>query len=396
MLRQTWRWFGPKDKVSLKMAQQAGAEGIVTALHEVPAGKAWDIPAIQKRQALVKEAGMEWEVVESLAVSEDIKLGQGKWREHIGNYVTSLRNLAECGLGVVVYNFMPVLDWIRTDLAWKLESGGTAMRFDLVDFVVFELHILGRGSAADDYPGSVVEKANERNAALGEKDRASLAINIQSGLPGAAESWTTASLKRQLELYEGMDAGQLRKNQIAFLSEVVPEAEKLSIFLCCHPDDPPFPLLGLPRIMSTEQDYREVIDAVPSQANGINFCSGSLGSRADNDLPGFVARCGEHIHFAHLRNVTRDCDQLPCGFFEDGHLAGMADMVAIVEALLKEQERRKKAGNENWRIPMRPDHGQDLMDDLGRGAMPGYPAIGRLRGLAELRGVMSALARIKA
>lgn len=393
MMRQAWRWFGPKDPVTLAMARQAGAHGIVTALDDIPTGMAWDKERIRKRQQEVKDAGMEWQVVESLAVTEDIKLRTGKWREDIGNYVKSMRNLAECGIKVVCYNFMPIIDWTRTDIAFPLPNGGTAMRFDLVSFALFDIHILRRAGAEDDYPEDVVEQAGRKANDFDEKESERLVHNLISGLPGSSESWDLDKVRRQLGLYDGVDSDALRSNFVAWLEEVVPEAERAGILLCCHPDDPPFPLLGLPRIMSTEEHYRKVVEAVPSRSNGITFCSGSLGARPDNDLPGFVARLGQHIHFAHLRNVSRDSEQVPCSFTEDEHLSGMTDMVAVIGALLEEQGQRRKQGREDWQIPMRPDHGQDILDDLGRDSFPGYPAIGRLKGLAEIRGVMSALAR---
>ena len=391
MMRQTWRWFGPGDKVSLAMARQAGVEGIVTALHDMPPGTVWQKGMIEERQRLVREAGLEWEVVESLPVSEDIKLRKDPWREHVGNYVESLENLASCGIEVVCYNFMPVLDWTRTDLAWKVGHGGTAMRFDLVDFAVFDIHLLKRDGSGQDYRPEVVETASRRAHELDEESSARLVNNVLCGLPGSAESWTLEKVRRQLSLYEGVDAETLRANQQSWLEEVVPAAERLGLRLCCHPDDPPFLLLGLPRVMSTEEDFRRLVEAVPSPANGITFCTGSLGARPDNDLPGFVERLGDCIHFVHLRNVTRDTDDIPCGFFEDEHLSGGTDMVAVIASLLAEQGRRREEGASNWQLPMRPDHGQDILDDLTRDAQPGYPAIGRLKGLAELRGVMRAL-----
>lgn len=391
MMRQTWRWFGPDDPVGLDVARQAGAEGIVTAQDDIPSGEVWEVPQIERRQREVRDGGMEWEVVESLPVSEETKLQSGPWREHAANYVRSLENLASCGIKVVCYNFMPVLDWTRTDLKWRLDHGGTAMRFDLADFALFDIHVLKRDKAADDYAPEVAEEAGRRAAERDDAQLERLAGNILVGLPGSSESWTVDRLRRQLELYRGMGAEDLRSNLVSWLEDVAPAAERLGVRLCCHPDDPPFPLLGLPRVMSTEEDYERVTSAVPVRANGITFCSGSLGARADNDLPGFVERLGRLIHFAHLRNVTREGDGVPCGFFEDGHLSGMTDMVAVVRALLSEQERRRAEGREDRQIPMRPDHGLDLASDVGSESRPGYPAVGRLRGLAELRGVMSAV-----
>ena len=378
------------------MARQAGVEGIVTSLYDVPPGEVWTQEAIKARQEEVAAGNnlapaLQWEVVESLPISEDIKLQTGNWRRHIANYRTSLVNLAACGLEVICYNFMPVLDWTRTTLAWPVSHGGTAMRFDLIDFAAFDIHILERTGAAGDYLPAVVTAARQRAAGLTNAARQNLVANILAGLPGATESWTLAKVREQLAKYEGMTATRLRANQVAWLEEVIPEAQRLGLRLCCHPDDPPFPLLGLPRVMSTEDDYRQLVMAVASPANGITLCTGSLGVRPDNDLPKFIANLGAHIHFVHLRNITRDTNEVPCSFFEDEHLEGATDMVAVVKALLQEQDRRQASGESVIQIPMRPDHGQDILDDLGRGAQPGYPAIGRLKGLAELRGIMHAL-----
>jgi mannonate dehydratase len=398
-MRQTWRWFGPKDKVTLADARQAGVEGIVTALHHVPTGEVWTPEEIEKRQREVAfsadgaRTGLQWEVVESLPVSEAIKTQTGEWRRHIEDYKRNLRNLARAGIQVICYNFMPVLDWTRTDLHWRVGHGGTAMRFDLVDFAAFEIHILKRKGAAASFPAPVVEEAARRHAAMDEERRGKLAANVTAGLPGAAESWSLDGLRAQLATYEGISPARLRQHLIDFLAEVTPAAQDLGLRLCCHPDDPPFPLLGLPRIMSTEADYRAVLDAVDLPANGVTFCTGSLGARPDNDLPAIVRNLAPRIHFVHLRNVRRDTEEVPCSFFEDEHLGGQADMVAVIAELLAEERRRKAAGRADAEIPMRPDHGQDILDDLKRGAQPGYPAIGRLKGLAELRGVMAALRR---
>jgi mannonate dehydratase len=396
-MRQTWRWFGPVDKVTVADARQAGVEGIVTALHHVATGAVWSPDEIAKRQAEVRRmpsgepSGLEWEVVESLPVSEAIKTRTAPWREHIDAWRKSLEHLAAAGLRVICYNFMPVLDWTRTDLAWRVAHGGTTMRFDLVDFAAFDIHLLGRKGAAADFPGEVVAAAAERHAAMDEARKARLARNVTAGLPGSTESWSLDGLRAQLATYAGIDADRLRRHFVDFLAEVAPTAERLGMRLCCHPDDPPFPLLGLPRIMSTEADYRAVLDAVDSPANGATFCSGSLGARPDNDLPAMAERLGPKIHFVHLRNVKRETPGRPCSFHEDEHLAGDTDMVALVRALLREEARRRAEGREDAVMPMRPDHGQDILDDLTRGAQPGYPAIGRLKGLAELRGVMRAV-----
>ena len=396
-MRQTWRWFGPADKVTLADARQAGAEGIVTALHHVPSGATWHAEDIEKRQREVSfhpdgsMTHLKWEVVESLPVSEAIRTRSGEWRAHVVHYRRSLENLARAGIRTVCYNFMPVLDWTRTDLAWRVGHGGTAMRFDLADFAAFDIHILKRKGARDDFDPAVAAEADRRFRGMDEARREALVGNIVAGLPGAQEHWTLASLGEHLAAYAGIGAEQLRRNLIDFLADVAPDAERLGIRLCCHPDDPPFPLLGLPRVVSTLADYQAILDAVDLPANGVTFCTGSLGARPDNDLPAMVAALGPRIHFVHLRNVRRDTDEVPCSFFEDEHLAGSTDMVAVIAALLAEEARRRKEGRADAELPMRPDHGQDILDDLKRGAQPGYPAIGRLKGLAELRGVMTAL-----
>jgi mannonate dehydratase len=400
-MRHTWRWFGPVDKVTIADAQQAGAEGIVTALHHVPYGTVWTPDEIEKRQQEVAylptglPSGLAWEVVESLPVSEEIKTQSGEFRAHFQNYKRSLENLAAAGIRTICYNFMPVLDWTRTDLAWRVAHGGTTMRFDLIDFAVFDLHILERENAGNDYSADVSSEARRRFDSMNNDHREQLARAVNAGLPGSLIPSLDA-LRQQAARYSEFNADRLRRNFVDFLSEVAPVAERLGMRLCCHPDDPPFPLLGLPRIMSTESDYRFILDAVDIRSNGATICTGSLGARSDNDLPGMIEHLGSRIHFVHLRNVKREADQIPCSFHEDEHLAGDTDMVAVVGALLREEKRRKREGRADAIIPMRPDHGQDILDDLKRGAQPGYPAIGRLKGLAELRGVERALQAVAA
>lgn len=396
-MRQTWRWFGPKDLCAIDDLVQAGAEAVVTALHHVPAGDVWTPDEIARRQREVSltrngaPSGVKWEVVESLPVSEDIKKQKGAWREHFANYRQSLRNLAGAGIETICYNFMPVLDWTRTDLAWRLPNGATCMRFDHADFAAFDIHILEREGAAADFPETVAAEAARRFANMDEARRQALAKNVVFGLPGAAEHLTLPDVRRHLAEYDDISPDRLRGHFIAFLEEVVPTAEELGIRMCCHPDDPPFPLLGLPRIMSTEADFKAIMDAVDSPANGITLCSGSLGARPDNDLPGMMERLGDRVHFLHLRNVRRETDGIAGSFYEAEHLGGDTDMVALIAAVLREEARRRAAGRADHSIPMRPDHGQDMLDDLNRRAQPGYPSIGRLKGLAELRGVMTAL-----
>lgn len=398
-MRHTWRWFGPKDPVSIDDMLQAGVRGVVTALHHVPTGAVWTPEEISRRQNEVaamrdgEPSGIAWEVVESLPVSETIKTQTGDWREHIANWIASARNLREAGIEVICYNFMPVLDWTRTDLAWRRPNGARCMRFDLMDFAAFDIHILERPGAAEDFPEEVREEADRRFAEMDEARRDALAGNVVFGLPGAAEKMTMADVRAHLESYAPVTDERLRANFHDFLEQVAPAAQEMGLRLCCHPDDPPFPLLGLPRIMSTEADYAERIAAVDVPANGITLCSGSLGARPDNDLPGMMRRLGDRVHFLHLRNVRRDTETVPASFFEDEHLGGQTDMVDLIAAVLEEEARRRAAGRADAEIPMRPDHGQDILDDIGKGGQPGYPAIGRLKGLAELRGVEAALSR---
>ncbi|ORE93933.1 mannonate dehydratase [Aurantimonas sp. 22II-16-19i] len=396
-MRQTWRWFGPGDLVSVDDMLQAGVEGVVSALHHVPTGDVWRPEAIAQRQREIatrrdgSPSGIAWEVVESLPVSEDIKKQTGAFREHVEAYRTSLRHLAAAGIEIVCYNFMPVLDWTRTDLAWRVSHGGTAMRFDLVDFAAFDIFILERPGARESFPDAVAADAERRFADMSAARRVELAGNVVFGLPGAAEHFTLSDVRDHLAEYGPIGEDGLRSNFIDFLSEVAPLAEELGIRLCCHPDDPPFPLLGLPRIMSTEAHYRQIMEAVDVPANGITLCSGSLGVRPDVDLAGMMERLGDRVHFLHLRNTIREGDTLPVSFHEAEHLSGDTDMVALIAAALKEEARRKAEGRADVSIPFRPDHGQDILDDLSRKAQPGYPAIGRLKGLAELRGVIAGL-----
>jgi mannonate dehydratase len=396
-MRQTWRWFGPKDLVSIDDMLQAGVEGVVTALHHVPTGAVWSPQEIAKRQAelaLMKDgapSGLKWEVVESLPVSEDIKRQSGDWKTHIENWKTSMRHLRDAGIEVICYNFMPILDWTRTDLAYRLANGATCMRYDAIDFAAFDLFLLRRKGVEDDYSAEVTEAARARFDAMSDARKDELAGNVVFGLPGAAERMSMDDVKTHLARYEAISPERLRRHLVDFLAEVSPLAQEIGMRLCCHPDDPPFPLLGLPRIMSTEADYKSVMDAVDIPANGITLCTGSLGARADNDLPGMMSRLGDRVHFLHLRNVALEEAHLGGSFHEAAHLEGNTDMVAMIAAILAEQDRRKGQGRPDWQIPMRPDHGQDILDDLNRNAQPGYPAIGRLKGLAELRGIMTAL-----
>ncbi|WP_371156805.1 mannonate dehydratase [Jannaschia sp. 2305UL9-9] len=384
-MRQTWRWFGPSDAIPLSYIRQAGVEGIVTALYDLPPGRVWPLDSILARKAQIEAAGMTWDVVESLPVTESIRTGDAGAARDIDTWIESLRACHAAGLRVICYNFMPVLDWTRTNLMWERPDGARALRFDLVDFAAFDLRVLGRDAEAD-YTPEVVAAARTRDI-----DEAALTATILAGLPGTMEGWTIDTFRDRLAAYADIDADTLRANLATFLRAVVPVAEELGMRLCAHPDDPPWPLFGLPRILSTEEDYAALLTAAPSPANGVTFCTGSLGARGDVDLPGMATRMGPHIHFAHLRNVRREAETVPTSFFEDAHLGGSTDMIACIRALLAEQGRRMAAGRDDAQIPMRPDHGQMIMDDHTRDTAPGYPAIGRLRGLSELRGAMAAL-----
>jgi mannonate dehydratase len=395
-MRQTWRWFGPEDTVSLSDIRQAGAQGIVTALHQLPAGVPWSDAAIATRQHEVAHGpdgptGLTWEVVESLPVSDEIKTQTGDWRSHLDAYRASLEALARAGIETICYNFMPVLDWTRTDLHARMPHGGTAMRFDLARFAAFDLHILARPGATEDWDDAQRDAADRVFRGLDDAARADLARAVTMGLPGAAAGWSLDGLRGKLDEYDGVDSDRMRRHHVDFLSEVVPLAERLGLRLCCHPDDPPFALVGLPRVMSTAQDHRWLMAQVDSPAAGITLCTGSLGVRPDNDCVAIARECAPRIHFAHLRNVTREAETVPASFFEDEHLSGQTDMVAVIAVLLDEETRRRNAGRADCEIPMRPDHGQAILSDLGVGGQPGYPAVGRLKGLAELRGVMAAL-----
>ncbi|WP_323013558.1 mannonate dehydratase [Devosia sp.] len=400
-MRQTWRWFGPKDLCSIDDITQAGAVGVVSALHHVPNGVVWTSEEIARRHTEIATrkdgtaSGLTWDVVESLPVSEDIKKQKNAWRDHVANYKVSLQNLADSGIEVICYNFMPVLDWTRTDLRWGVPNGGSCMRFDINDFAAFDIHVLERPGAGASYTNAIADEAGRRFAEMDDGARKQLTRNVTMGLPGSTESMTLDDVRAHLDEYGAISRERLRANFVDFLEEVVPVAEKLGLRLCCHPDDPPFALLGLPRVMSTEEDYRYILEAVESPANGMTLCSGSLGARPDNDLPGMMERLGDKVHFLHLRNVKRDSDDIIGSFYEAEHLAGDTDMVALIAAIIREERKRKATGRKDHTIPMRPDHGQDILDDLGRRSQPGYPTIGRMKGLAELRGVITALEHAK-
>ncbi|WP_201863298.1 mannonate dehydratase [Microvirga soli] len=394
-MEQAWRWFGPEDVIKLSHVCQTGATGIVTALHHIPYGVVWSIEEIEKRKALIAadpSLGLRWSVVESLPVHEGIKIGEGDLTPLFDNYRQSLRNLAQCGITTICYNFMPVVDWTRTELAYPLPGGGTALRFNAHEFAAFDCFMLERPGAEADHSSEALEKAREWYDSSSEADRRQLLSNIMAGLPGAYDRYDIPGLRAMLDRYRDIDAKALRENLARFLREVIPTAEEVGIRMCIHPDDPPRPLMGLPRIVSNADDIAFILDAVDSPANGLTLCSGSLGANPVNEVPAIAKRFANRIWFAHLRNVAKDPDG---SFMEADHLGGDTDMVALVTVLLEEQKRRKDAGDAHWRIPMRPDHGHELLDDVGKPTHPGYPAIGRLRGLAELRGVMKAVSALR-
>ena len=390
-MKQTWRWFGPDDAVTLAAARQAGASGIVTALHHIPYGEVWSVAEIEKRKAEIAAPGfgLDWSVVESLPIHERVKLGEGDLEPIFANYRQSMANLAACGLKTICYNFMPVLDWTRTELDHPLPAGARALRFNAHQYLAFDWLILERPGAEDGQSPELLARAKAWFDASAQTDRDRLLANIMAGLPGAYDRYDVPALRGMLARYAGIDAQALRSNFARFLRAVAPAAQELGIRLCVHPDDPPRPLFGLPRIVSTEADIEAVLAMVDLPANGLTLCSGSLGAHPDNDVPAIARRFADRIWFAHLRNVAKDPDG---SFMEAEHLGGDTDMVALIAALLDEEARRKAEGRADWEIPMRPDHGHEILDDVGRGSFPGYPAIGRLRGLAELRGVMTALA----
>ncbi|MEO1779937.1 MAG: mannonate dehydratase [Pseudomonadota bacterium] len=389
---ECWRWFGPDDPTQLANLPQVGATGVVTALHQIPPGTEWPIDAIRARAEMIEAAGLRWQVVESVPVSEAIKTQGAACKTHIESYKRTLEALAAQGIETVCYNFMPILDWTRTETHAVQPHGGTAMLFDLPTFAAFDLHILARPSAVDDYAESTRAAAALVHAQMDDAQKARLTRTIIAGLPGANDGWSLDDVRSRLATYDRISSDRLRQNLIDFLAEVVPVAERLGVRLCCHPDDPPFALLGLPRVMSSTHDYVTALDAVPSAANGATLCTGSLGVVRDFDAPDFVRRLGPRIHFAHLRNTQRLLSLEPArpSFFEAPHLDGDTDLVATVRALMEEEARRRAEGRSDHAIPMRPDHGQELLFDRTRDNPPGYPLIGRMRGLAELRGIMAA------
>ena len=390
---QSWRWFGDSDPVPLSHIKQAGVDGIVSALHHIPNGEIWDVDSINTHKDKIAKYHMQWVVVESIPVHEDIKTRSGPYATYIDNYKQTLRNLAHCGLKTVCYNFMPVVDWTRTDLSYPMADGATALRFDVDRFGVFDIYLLKRKGAEADYDKDALSRIETLYNSMSQDDKDQLTSNIIAGLPGSESSYGIADIAKQIACYEGMTADDLRKNLRLFLQDIMPTAIDVGINMCIHPDDPPRPLLGLPRVVSTADDIRYIFESVDTIHNGLTFCTGSLGVRADNDLLGIVGEFAPRIHFAHLRAPKREAN--PLSFHEAPHLDGDVPMVHVIDALLAEQFRRQHTGRTDSPIAFRPDHGHQMLDDLSKQTNPGYSAIGRLRGLAELRGIIHTLQTVK-
>lgn len=385
---ESWRWFGPQDPVTLSDARQAGAHGVVTALHHIYDGRVWTLDDVAERMALVREAGMTWAVCESIPINSAIKRRDGEWRRYLDAWKQSLANLGRGGVPVVCYNFMPVVDWTRTNLMYPTEAGGYALRFDMIDFVAYDVFVLKRRAAEDSYDPDVIETARQRLAGMRETDVLTLEKNIIAGLPGGEDSHTREKIRAEIASFDDTSPADMRANLIEFLKEVVPVAAENGVRLAIHPDDPPFSLFGLPRVVSTEEDVQTLLSAVDEPANGITLCAGSYGSRTGNDVVAMARRFADRVHFAHLRNVTKEPDG---SFIESEHLGGDVNMVSLISVLRAEERRREKAGRADRVIPMRPDHGHLLIDDQKKKVNPGYSCIGRLKGLAELRGVIAAV-----